>query len=793
MPLWYDEETGSETRNIRLFRHNMEYRWNNDIHKFIFFVFLFHSNRGFYCPGNLSLLECPQPCPAGYYCPTATSLLPCPKGSYCPEGSSEPTTCGILSFPCEETTSIPRYWIFLFAVLIVPIGLCGLVLFYTWLHERKRKLSKKSIISSPCLSLCMEKPSEGIHVDFDGLEYRLDPKKPPILQEVSGRCRPGKVMAVMGPSGAGKTTFLKVLSGNLEKTGGTVRINGKESSLREWKRLIGYVPQEDVMYPHLTVRETLMFQANMRLPSHRTRRQRIEHVDEIIELLGLQEVQHNLVGDPIAGNSGRNHAGGGISGGQRKRVNIGMELVAHPQLILLDEPTSGLDSTSAMGIVKVLKSIAEQKNVTIVIILHQPSAQLFRMFDDLLLLGKGGRTVYSGAMCNVPNYFARNGYECPASENPAEFYMDVVAGQIKTSRSSIDLPKLWQKEAQSDLERCELSPSPKDKLDQSSSTDSLNRRFLSYWHLRDPSKKYRKTPSFFKQTWYVIHRAYLMDTRRLLEIGIDLGMHFLAGLVIGFAFFTVPLYGGILKQMTMVDQLRPYIPTTCPFDRIPLFATFAIMGLSIAAVTASVRCFGTHRSVFYREMRAGMNLYAYYLGKCLYQIPIIVMHALMFVSILYLVTAPKGSFAIYFLIILMAEFCFYGLGYVISHVFPEANQSICGVVLALTWCITSGYAPSMMTVEQWGSIGSHLSVVKILWYLSFPFYIGEAFYTNEVNSVAYSSIFDIPLLNTQLWHYSIQGYVILKDTLFSLGIGFILRLFALLFLIVLVVPRGLRN
>jgi len=246
-----------------------------------------------------------------------------------------------------------------------------------------------------------------------------------LLDRVSGALRPGRLAAIMGPSGAGKTVFLSCLLDQCRggRKSGTVRVNGRGSPpLSAMKSVIGIVPQADCILPALTVWEVLMFSACCRLPPGLSRARRIFAVENTLAILGLADCKHRQVGGGGAWVKGR-----GLSGGQRKRVNVGMELVAEPLLLLVDEPTSGLDSSSARQVVAGLQQIAG-RNVTVATVLHQPSSSIFGMLDDVLLLARGGQPVYSGPRDRMEPFFAASGFCVPERVNPADFYLDAVQG-----------------------------------------------------------------------------------------------------------------------------------------------------------------------------------------------------------------------------------------------------------------------------------------------------------------------------------------------------------------------------
>eukprot|EP00929_Paragymnodinium_shiwhaense_P018647 TRINITY_DN12970_c0_g2_i1.p1 TRINITY_DN12970_c0_g2~~TRINITY_DN12970_c0_g2_i1.p1 ORF type:complete len:840 (-),score=176.78 TRINITY_DN12970_c0_g2_i1:460-2895(-) len=267
----------------------------------------------------------------------------------------------------------------------------------------------------------MQQHESMVNVAFQDLSLEL-PGGPVLLKGVTGDFQAGRLCAIMGPSGAGKTTFMNTLCGKATygKMGGSVLINGKQADVKNIKSVVGFVPQDDIVHANLTVREQIYFSARLRNRA-RISLQRVRLItDDVINVMQIDHIQNSIVGGTETNR--------GISGGQRKRVNIGLELAAQPSLLFLDEPTSGLDSTSSLSVALSLKKMG-QLGMTSIMVIHQPRYSLFTLFDDVLLLGKGGQTVYIGPSQGCKKYFETLGFEMPLDENPADWFMDVICGE----------------------------------------------------------------------------------------------------------------------------------------------------------------------------------------------------------------------------------------------------------------------------------------------------------------------------------------------------------------------------
>lgn len=234
-----------------------------------------------------------------------------------------------------------------------------------------------------------------------------------ILQNVSGVARPGELLVIMGPSGAGKSTLLDCISGRNAAVQGSVTVNGSPWTKR-LKRFASYVMQDDVFHATLTVREHLTLQARLRMGGRFSKVQYTARVDTVIEELGLAKSKDTLIGGFMLR---------GISGGERKRLAFATEILTNPSVLFVDEPTSGLDSFMAKAVVLQLQALAARDGRTVVTTIHQPSSEVFALFDELYLISDGS-TVYQGKASESLSYFASLGFQCPTFINPADFFME---------------------------------------------------------------------------------------------------------------------------------------------------------------------------------------------------------------------------------------------------------------------------------------------------------------------------------------------------------------------------------
>ena len=259
-----------------------------------------------------------------------------------------------------------------------------------------------------------------------------------ILEDVSGHVEPGEFLAIMGPSGSGKTSLLNVLAGRAPLAKGaslvgtiTLGKSGSERRHADIARFSAYVEQHDALFELSTTRETLLFAARLRLPELTLEQQR-GRVAAVIDELGLTACADTLVG---AESRVR-----GLSGGERKRVSIGVDLLRNPPLVFLDEPTSGLDSYQANNVVSTLRDLASNGH-TVLCSIHQPRSSIYNMMDRIALLSRGRSAYFGPAGEPVSEYFAALGYAVPGAFNPADHFLDVISVDTRGEKAKEESEK----------------------------------------------------------------------------------------------------------------------------------------------------------------------------------------------------------------------------------------------------------------------------------------------------------------------------------------------------------------
>ncbi|XP_010556399.1 PREDICTED: ABC transporter G family member 21-like [Tarenaya hassleriana] len=494
-----------------------------------------------------------------------------------------------------------------------------------------------------------------------------------ILNGVTGIVKPGELLAMLGPSGSGKTTLLTALAGRLNgKLSGSVTYNGQPFS-SSVKRKIGFVTQDDVLYPHLTVTETLTFTAMLRLPKELTRLEKIEQVESVISDLGLNRCSNSVIGGGLIR---------GISGGERKRVSIGQEMLVNPSLLLLDEPTSGLDSTAAARVIATARGLARGGR-TVVTTIHQPSSRLYKMFDKVLILSEGS-PIYSGESGRVMEYFGSIGFQ-PGSSfvNPADFVLDLANGITP------DTKQYDQVEVHGRLERHEEQNSVKQMLIHSYRKslypllkDEISRTSLPQDQTFSGSKTKSSTrtkdtqwPTSWWVQFYVLLKRGLKERRHESFSGLRI-----------FQVMSVSILSGLLWWHSRVSHLQ---------DQVGLLFFFSIFWGFFPLFNA-IFTFPQERPMLVKERSSGMyRLSSYYIARTVGDLPMELILPTIFVTISYWMGGLKPSpttFLLTLLIVLYNVLVAQAVGLAMGAILMDVKQATTlSSVTMLVFLLAGGY------------------------------------------------------------------------------------------------------
>ncbi|KZV94696.1 hypothetical protein EXIGLDRAFT_739854 [Exidia glandulosa HHB12029] len=322
---------------------------------------------------------------------------------------------------CVHYSQIPGYIIpprpgYSFDALWISAGVAGGIflaaLLLLWYLARPDE-GRIKLAASDASKLISDHVPASLH--FSNLSYSLGEHT--ILDNITGAVKPGQVLAIMGASGAGKSTLLDILARRQKRgqVAGETLVNGRVVSNSMYRKVVGYVDQEDTLMSTLTVYETVFYSALLRLPREMSIEAKRFRTLETMNELGILHIRDSRIGE-----AGRRS----ISGGEKRRVSIACELVTSPSILFLDEPTSGLDAYNAYNVVECLHKLAREYKRTVIFTIHQPRSNIVSLFDRLIVLAKG-KLVYSGDMQDCHTYFANIGYPCPPGFNIADYLIDM--------------------------------------------------------------------------------------------------------------------------------------------------------------------------------------------------------------------------------------------------------------------------------------------------------------------------------------------------------------------------------
>ncbi|XP_015178266.1 PREDICTED: ATP-binding cassette sub-family G member 1-like isoform X2 [Polistes dominula] len=436
--------------------------------------------------------------------------------------------------------------------------------------------------------------SSSFYIEFENLCYEVPiakDKRKQILHNVTGYFEPGKLTALVGPSGAGKSTLFNIISGiKSSNVKGSIKINGHEEiNANTFRKQICYIPQEFTLHPLLTAKETFYFACRLKLGQGYSKLKSRFIVNKIAENLGLTKCLETPVGK--------------LSGGEKKRLSIGIEIVTKPAILILDEPTSGLDSSSSNQIINVLHSMS-RSGCTIACSVHQPSSQMISKFDNMIIINHG-TTLYCGSRENILDTFKNVGFVCPTFYNIAEFVLEVVTDQCDENLNN--LKKIHTDEYNERKSKKILYNTIDAELSDTYEKDNLT------------NDKY-KEHSVWQQLQILLLRSFICMTRDNTMTKLRLSAHIIVALLIGSVYYD---FGNDDKKVTS--------NVSCIF--------FFLLFLFYANSMPVVQIFPTEAEVFYREhLNHWYKFFPYYTSKIISDIPVQLLCPTFFFSIAYYLT-----------------------------------------------------------------------------------------------------------------------------------------------------------
>lgn len=493
-----------------------------------------------------------------------------------------------------------------------------------------------------------------------------------ILHQVSGRIPPGSLVAIMGPSGAGKSTLLDVLSG-YRRTGveGVVYTNGRSRIIEQFRRQSCYITQDDRLQPLLSVIENMRYAADLKLDTDMDRCDKEEVIEVILTHLGLYESQ--------------NTSAARLSGGQKKRLSIALELISNPMVLFLDEPTTGLDSSSCLQCVRLLRELARQGR-TIVCTIHQPSASLFSMFDMVYVLSEG-RCLYQGTTDNLVPFLQNIDLPCPQYHNPADYVIELACAEygedkidtmVKESENGTNLSFFSNPKALPDLK-------------------TLRARNPISKHMEKDSKHGMQETSEYNQLKVLLHRGYVRAKRDQTLTYMRIGVNILVGLMLGVLYIQAGSDGAkVLDNYNLLFSI--------------------LMHHMMSTMMLTILTFPTELSILIKEhFNRWYSLRTYYIAVTLVDIPLSVISCGLFSIIIYLMSGQPLEISRFFMftsISILIVFVAQSFGLMIGAVFNVVNGTFLGPTLSVPIMMFAGFGVTLKDLPPYLAWGSYVSYLR---------------------------------------------------------------------------------
>ncbi|XP_060661050.1 ATP-binding cassette sub-family G member 1 isoform X1 [Drosophila nasuta] len=520
----------------------------------------------------------------------------------------------------------------------------------------------------------------GIDIHFEDLVYQVkEPKKKEkksVLKGITGTFKSGELTAIMGPSGAGKSSLMNILTG-LTKTGvsGTIEI-GKA------RKLCAYIMQDDHFYPFFTVEETMLLAAALKISnkcvSLKEKRALVDHLLNTLKLTKAKQTRCSK-----------------LSGGQKKRLSIALELIDNPAVLFLDEPTTGLDSSSSFDTIQLLRSLANEGR-TIVCTIHQPSTNIYNLFNLIYVLSSGQCT-YQGTPQNTVMFLKTIGLECPAYHNPADFLLECVNGDFEDHTAALtecakdtrwrydqqlmqaddveppteaQVAKFNESQSQSQSQSQAQSPS------QGQQTTSQPKVQLQTMESTKELIKHTYPPPEWMRLWLLIGRCHLQFFRDWTLTYLKLGMHILSAVMIGLFFGDSGI--NATKQISNVGMIMIH----CVY----LWYTTIMPGILRYPLEIEIIKKETFNNWY--------KLRTYYVATMITSTPVHIIFSTVYITIGYMMTdqpVEMDRFVKYLLSAVVVTICADGLGVFLGTILNPVNGTFVGAVSTCFMLMFSGF------------------------------------------------------------------------------------------------------
>ncbi|KAG2394157.1 hypothetical protein C9374_003921 [Naegleria lovaniensis] len=554
-----------------------------------------------------------------------------------------------------------------------------------------------------------------------------------ILKNISGRIESGKLTAVMGSTGSGKSTFLTVLSKRayygVQK--GTVTLNGKILT-ESMKKIIGFVPQDDIMISSLQVWETLMFSGIYRSMTNFFY-PLVKRVKETADMLNIKKKLFSTIGDVNKKV---------LSGGEKKRLNVGIEMINDSPVLLLDEPTSGLDSKQALLLCNILAK-KKQEGTNIICAIHQPSAEIYSLFDDLILFDHG-RMIAHGDAQKIAQICAHDilhldrsmKHDVNMEDDP---HLEHVEHHEQHQHADFNNPGdhvIAALDIMNDEQRQVLS-----KVPPSLSTFQLNRG--NYRHGETANSISVPTVPFYIQALAFFSRGLLLLFHEFSSFFLDVLINAISGLFIGAVFTGNLSYTG-QSDRSIAQQCPLILYEDCSAanqDDISSFVCTGVFAIGLSSILSALSTFGKEKVVFRRESQTGLNTLVYFMVKDVLALIPIALSSFFYTLTSYLLIQPKASFSEYYQVYFLIAFATYPLGFIISICLRSDLAQIASAIVLFVCYLFSGSSPSVLEMSEMPLPYPFLPHLSFLKYANEMLYLSEikyyTLYSKSVESKGY--------------------------------------------------------